>query len=264
MSLVQKLAEVMAAVGRIPKRGRNDFHGYDYATEADIVEALRGQLAERKVMLVPEVVGYERIELGAKKNGEAKDPVMLLRMRFTFLDGESAEQITREWCGAGQDGGDKGLYKAMTGGEKYFLLKTFLLPTGDDPEATTRGEKREATARDKATVTAPRAGKKARPPAPEGAVYIEKVVPRTKGNLSWDEVVFSTGVSLVARVPQLGALCAAIAQEGVPVVVETHRNGKGNEELDMVRRWSATPPDDDARIDAEIAAADAAREAVGF
>lgn len=32
------------------------------------------------------------------------------------------------------DDADKGLYKAYTGGEKYFLLKNFLLPTGIDPD----------------------------------------------------------------------------------------------------------------------------------
>src|SRR5688572_13128409 len=52
-SLVTKLAEVMALVHRVPKRGRNEFHKYDYATEADIVEAVRGGLAERGVLLVP-------------------------------------------------------------------------------------------------------------------------------------------------------------------------------------------------------------------
>ena len=30
--------------------------------------------------------------------------------------------------------GDKGIYKAITGANKYALLKTFLLETGDDPE----------------------------------------------------------------------------------------------------------------------------------
>jgi hypothetical protein len=36
--------------------------------------------------------------------------------------------------GEGQDAGDKAVYKAMTGALKYCLLKTFLIPTGDDPE----------------------------------------------------------------------------------------------------------------------------------
>ena len=59
-SLIRKLTEVMAAVGRVPKRGRNDFHKYDYATEADIVDAIRGELASRGVMLIPEILDVTR------------------------------------------------------------------------------------------------------------------------------------------------------------------------------------------------------------
>lgn len=128
-SLVMKLAAVMAAVERIPKRGRNDFHNYDYATEADIVSAIRQELAQRHVMLLPAITGSER-----EKVGEKGSVLTHLRMEFTFLDGESGETLTRPWLGAGTDKEDKGAYKAMTGGEKYFLLKTFLIPTGDDPE----------------------------------------------------------------------------------------------------------------------------------
>ena len=46
-SLVRKLAEVMAAVERVPKNGRNEFHKYDYATESDITTAVRAELAKR-------------------------------------------------------------------------------------------------------------------------------------------------------------------------------------------------------------------------
>jgi hypothetical protein len=35
-SLAAKLAEIMSEVERIAKKGRNDFHKYDYATESDI------------------------------------------------------------------------------------------------------------------------------------------------------------------------------------------------------------------------------------
>lgn len=128
-SLVMKLAEVMAAVERIPKRGRNDFHGYDYATEADIAATIRMELASRHVMLIPGAGAFHRDPVGEKGS-----VLTTLAMTFTFYDGESGESIERPWFGAGTDKEDKGLYKAFTGGEKYFLLKTFLMPTGDDPE----------------------------------------------------------------------------------------------------------------------------------
>lgn len=131
-SLVTKLAEVMAAVERVAKRGHNDFHQYDYATEADIAAAIRGELAARNIMLIPGVDRHER-----EKVGEKGTVLTTLGMTFTFLDGDSGEVITRPWLGSGSDKDDKGAYKAMTGGEKTFLLKTFLIPTGNDPERDT-------------------------------------------------------------------------------------------------------------------------------
>jgi ERF superfamily protein len=128
--LVAKLAEVMTAVERIPKRGHNVHFNYDYATEADIVAAIRLELAKRHVMLLPAVTAMQRDPVGEKGN-----VLTTLIMDFTFMDGESGAEITRPWIGAGTDTADKGCYKAVTGGAKFFLLKTFLVPTGDDPEA---------------------------------------------------------------------------------------------------------------------------------
>jgi hypothetical protein len=141
--LVAKLAEVMAAVERVPKRGRNEFHRYDYATEADIVSTVRDELSKRGVMLIPSVQNHERHEVTTKKN-ERGDPLTVLHMTFTFVDGETGERETHPWLGVGQDGGDKGVYKAMTGAAKYFLMKTFLMPTGDDPETEGKREARKA------------------------------------------------------------------------------------------------------------------------
>ena len=131
--LHRKLAEVMAEVGRVPKRGRNEFHKYDYATEADIVEAVRDALSSRSVSLVPSVRQVLR-----------DGTLTTVLMAFQFTDGETGETSTHDWAGTGDDKGDKGLYKAMTGALKYFLLKTFLLPTGDDPEADAETDKRAA------------------------------------------------------------------------------------------------------------------------
>lgn len=146
--LIRKLAEVMAAVERVPKRGRNTFHGYDYATEADIVAVVRKELAERHVMLIPQVNSHDRVELGPNKKGEPREPLTILSMTFTFIDGDTGEGESRQWLGVGQDGGDKGVYKAMTGAAKYFLMKTFLMPTGDDPEEVAERKESRRVERD--------------------------------------------------------------------------------------------------------------------
>ena len=140
-TLHKKLAEIMAAVHRIPKRGRNDFHGYNYATEADISECIRGEMAARNVMLIPAVLSEIR-----EKVGEKGSVLTCLEMEMEWVDGDSGESILKKWRGWGTDKEDKGGYKAITGGVKYFLLKEFLIPTGDDPEREeTRGAGPKAT-----------------------------------------------------------------------------------------------------------------------
>lgn len=148
--LITKLAAIMAAIERIPKRGHNDFHHYDYATEADIVSAIRHELASRHVMVLPAITGTSRDAVGDKGS-----VLTTLTMEFTFIDGETGETITRTWIGTGTDKEDKGAYKAMTGGEKYFLLKTFLIPTGDDPERDATAPARPLPARRPVPVSTP-------------------------------------------------------------------------------------------------------------
>jgi hypothetical protein len=132
-SLVRKMAEVMGEVDRVRKNGRNAFHNYDYATEADIVEAVREGLSKRAVMMLPSIVKTEWTQVQRAKGGTER--LCTLTVRFTFHDGDSGEEMAIEVLGEGQDAGDKATYKAFTGATKYALLKTFLIPTGDDPEA---------------------------------------------------------------------------------------------------------------------------------
>ena len=77
-------------------------------------------------------------------------------MSYSFVDVDTAEEITVKTAGEGLDSGDKAPYKAMTGALKYALLQSFLLATGDDPEeerfiptnrssSPTRGERSERT-----------------------------------------------------------------------------------------------------------------------
>jgi len=123
MGLLAKLLEAAKSIQQIEKTGYNAFHDYRYATEEDIVKPIRQALYSRNVMFTSEVT-----------NCEFKDDIAIVSMRFTFYDVETGEQLSFNWVGSGQDKGDKGVYKAQTGALKYFLLKTFLLPSATDPE----------------------------------------------------------------------------------------------------------------------------------
>lgn len=225
--LIRKLAEVMAAVERVPKRGRNEFHRYDYATEADIVATVRDELSKRGVMLIPAVQNHERHELRDgidSKTGKDKprDPVTILHMTFTFVDGETGERETHPWLGAGQDGGDKGVYKAMTGAAKYFLMKTFLMPTGDDPE--TEGKK-EARRREREMDQAARSQQRAAaPPPPPKDTLIDR---------AQQKELASAAETFHWRVEDVKRLLAAhgfkrsgdVTREALPRILDELKNG---------------------------------------
>jgi hypothetical protein len=131
-SLVKKLSEVMGEVERIAKNGRNDHFNYDFATEADISEAVRGHMAARHLLLVPSVEKTEWEVLTSAKGAPKK--ICTLTVQYTLMDGDSGEEMKFTILGQGEDSGDKATYKAMTGATKFALMKLFLIPTGNDPE----------------------------------------------------------------------------------------------------------------------------------
>lgn len=83
------------------------------------------------------------------------------------------------------------------------------------------------------------AEKKARIACPDGAVFIDKIVPRARGNAEWAEITASDGKDYIANAPQLISVAYTIAQENVPAVMVTHVNGKGKTQLDNIDWWRA-------------------------
>lgn len=134
ITLISKMAEVMGSVGRIAKNGYNSHNKYNYATEGDIVEAVRSELAKKKVMMFTNLINR-------KTRDYNKGTITEVEMEYTFMDGESGESLTFTLDGEGYDTLDKGLYKAYTGAGKYAIMKTFLIPTFDDPENDSPGDK---------------------------------------------------------------------------------------------------------------------------
>lgn len=132
-NILSKLHAIMAEVDYIQKDKRNQFFGYNYASEAAIKETLHKSLVNNKVIFVVTSAGItSRVEYQTKK-GERMCLTDVL-VKFTFFDVESGESISGEMHGTGDDGADKGTYKAITGAIKYIMTSMFVIPTGDDPE----------------------------------------------------------------------------------------------------------------------------------
>jgi hypothetical protein len=132
LSLRQKLTVVRRRLAYVQKRGYNERKNYNYVTAADIAGAVGDILAELGVVVVPrlESISHEPSRT-SRSEGEHIARVV---MTYTFMDVDTAEEITVKVAGEGLDAGDKAPYKAMTGALKYALLQSFLLATGDDPE----------------------------------------------------------------------------------------------------------------------------------
>jgi len=122
----------MGGVERIPKNGYNDFHRYAYATEADVSDYIRKLLFEHNIFMLSSI--EETINRDITTRSNKNETIVRVKIKVTFLCGETGESLSFYTWGDGQDAGDKGIYKAITGAVKYALMKNFLIPTGDDPE----------------------------------------------------------------------------------------------------------------------------------
>lgn len=119
----QKVSRIAAAVKGVAKSGENTHYHYSYMTENDVLRAVRGPMIEEHLIIYPSV-------RSVSKDADITTAII----DFTIVDVDDGEERTLTFVGAGQDPGDKGIYKAYTGAVKYLLAKLFMLPTGDDPE----------------------------------------------------------------------------------------------------------------------------------
>ena len=127
MGLNDKILEIMEEIKAVAKDGTNNFQNYSYTSNVEVVKKIRELLVSKKLILRTSTVD-ETI------NVLPKGVLVGIKIDFTLIDVESGEEIVTRFHGHGYDTNDKGVYKAYTGAEKYYLLKTFLLPTLDDPE----------------------------------------------------------------------------------------------------------------------------------
>lgn len=129
--LAKKMANILGEITRVPKNGKNKFQNYDYATESDVLDLIRPVLSKHGIALF-----YSCLEVSYIENART-----LVKVEFELVDGDSGSSRKTVCFGEARDADkqgkpqDKGLYKAMTGACKYWLFKTFLISTGDDPES---------------------------------------------------------------------------------------------------------------------------------
>lgn len=136
-NLYQRLHAAMRRAGMVPKRGRNEAADYNYASEADVLAVIRPLLLEEGLLMLPSLETWQ-------VDRETGNAFVVLKTKIVNIDAPT-EIHEVVMVGAGNDWTrngmrDKAIYKAITGANKYTLLKTCMLPTGDDPEVARQEE----------------------------------------------------------------------------------------------------------------------------
>lgn len=144
MNIYEKLLEMQKRVDTIVKDGKNVSDKYDFASDENVLDTFRPLMDEMKLLLIPSVASASVSE-GTTRSGTSR---FFTEMHFNMIwhDCESGEEVIVPWYAQGVDlAGEKGVGKAATYAEKYFLLKFFHVATKkDDPDNDKRtgtGEK---------------------------------------------------------------------------------------------------------------------------
>ena len=146
MGLHQKLLEMQKRVDKVVKDGKNLSDKYDFASDENVLDTFRPLMDELGLLLIPSIVRAELHE-GTTRSGTSRFMTELF-FDMTWHDVESGQELSVPWYAQGVDlAGEKGVGKAATYAEKYFLLKFFHVSTKkDDPDADKRigsGEKNQ-------------------------------------------------------------------------------------------------------------------------
>jgi hypothetical protein len=171
--LAYKMAQVMGQIGVIQKSGYNEHFKYKFAEAGDVAQAVRVLLAEQRIAFFAEMTDAQKV-----------DGNWLVRFVFTFVDGDTGEVKACNWLGESTARDDKGINKAATAAEKYFLLKTFMIPTEDEPDADRDSKPKQANrpAPPRPMSQTPPPERDSAPPAEPQAIEVTEVVVKKGSN----------------------------------------------------------------------------------
>jgi hypothetical protein len=146
LSLFAKLLELQKSVDKFVKDSTNQSDKYDYASSEAVLDVVRPKLNDLGLLLLPSV-SAGRVREGTTKSGTTRF-LTELDMVFKWVDVESGETLDVPFYAQGIDlAGEKGVGKANTYAEKFYLMKAFHVPTKkDDPDndgSTKSGEKKQ-------------------------------------------------------------------------------------------------------------------------
>lgn len=141
--ILDKLLKIQKEIGTMKKDGYNEHSNYNYLSEKQATAILKDLFDKYGI-----IFDYNSKILEHHITPSGKQTVYDVQVDYGFVDVESGEIKTGTAVGSGSDSTDKGVYKAITGAIKYIYMKTFNIPTGDDPEKDVQIEDKKETRKD--------------------------------------------------------------------------------------------------------------------
>lgn len=141
LNIYQKISEVMKNIEYLAKDDQVAFGTTKYKaiSEEKVTTAVREQLVKQGIVIIPikqESTNKELIRTDKSVNMLTE---VHTKYRIQNID-DINDFIEVESNGTGVDTQDKGVGKAMTYAYKYMLLRTFAIPTGEDPDKISSAE----------------------------------------------------------------------------------------------------------------------------
>lgn len=132
MNIYEKILAIMNEVQYLAKDDHVFFGStsYNALSEEKVTSVMRQKLVKYKLIVYP-------IAQTASRDKTITHVDVIYRMQDTE---DPSQYIDIASCGDGADTQDKGSGKAMTYAFKYMWLRTFALPTGEDPDKISSAE----------------------------------------------------------------------------------------------------------------------------
>lgn len=131
LNLYQKISAVMKDVEYLSKDDAIEFKSTKYKaiSEEKVTSTVRESLIRHGLVILPVEQSHKR-----------EDTLTTVDVKYKIVDIDTGQFEVLASSGTGADTQDKGVGKAMTYSYKYLLLRTFAIPTGEDPDKVSSAE----------------------------------------------------------------------------------------------------------------------------
>lgn len=132
LTFLQKLQKLQECMGGFAweKDGINRYQSYKYITEKQYKANFKKALNAAGLIWKVQQLEYQYIpDISDKMH------MVICKFKGEIIDPETGEREEYIFFGSGADNGDKALYKAVTGGHKFFLASNFNVAEENDPES---------------------------------------------------------------------------------------------------------------------------------